>query len=292
MRRSVGQLAAAMIRRTAKSTSPAESAHLLWPAVASQAPGAATGAAAWLSPAARAALHRPSRGLRYMALPPRFQPPRSTWRGSLDPNASAVVWTLIAANGGVYLLWRTDPSFASRHFVVSLDALRAGRVWTAVTSAFSQQDTMHLASNMISLYFFGSSIGRLFGGRQLLTLYLAGGLAGSLAHCGWQYYKEQGAGLRARWGRMSSRGALGASAAVNAIVCVDVLLFPTRTILLYGLIPMPAALLGLLWLWNDLGGALDGGGSTIAHAGHLGGAATGLLFFLAFKRGRIRPSGW
>lgn len=205
------------------------------------------------------------------------------------------------------MLWRVDPHFAAKHFVVSLESLRAGRLWTALTAAFSQSDTMHLASNMITLYFFGSDIGRIFGGKKLLLLYLAGGIAGSLAHCGQAYYKEQkllrgrkSSDKRVYWGLNSalssgygsSKGALGASAAVSAISIVDIALFPTRTILLYGLIPLPAALLGLLWLWNDIGGTLDGTGSTIAHAGHLGGAATGLAFYLAFRRGLIRPRGW
>lgn len=55
---------------------------------------------------------------------------------------------------------------------------------------------------------------------------------------------------------------------------------------------MPAALLGLLWLWNDLGGVVSGVGTGTAHAGHLGGACTGLAFYLAFRRGRFRPKGW
>jgi membrane associated rhomboid family serine protease len=210
------------------------------------------------------------------------------------------------------MLWRVDPYFAAKHFVVSLDSLRAGRFWTLLTSAFSQTDTMHLASNMIALYFFGSDIGRIFGGKKLLLLYLFGGIAGSLAHCAHSYYEEQqllqrrsgrgGSGNKnVFWGLNSalssgyggsSKGALGASAAVSAISIVDIALFPTRTILLYGIVPMPAALLGLLWLWNDIGGTLDGRGSTIAHAGHLGGAATGLAFYLAFRRGLIRPHGW
>lgn len=54
---------------------------------------------------------------------------------------------------------------------------------------------------------------------------------------------------------------------------------------------MPAALLGALWLLRDVSGAF-GGSSGIAHAGHLGGAATGLAFFLAYRRGLIRPRGW
>ena len=54
---------------------------------------------------------------------------------------------------------------------------------------------------------------------------------------------------------------------------------------------MPAALLGALWLLRDVAGAMDGGGH-IAHAGHLGGAAAGLAFFVAFRRGAIRPRSW
>lgn len=54
---------------------------------------------------------------------------------------------------------------------------------------------------------------------------------------------------------------------------------------------MPAALLGVLWLLRDVSGTFEGGGH-IAHVGHLGGAATGLLFFVLFRRGIIRPAGW
>lgn len=54
---------------------------------------------------------------------------------------------------------------------------------------------------------------------------------------------------------------------------------------------MPAALLGVLWLARDVTGTLEGKGH-IAHAGHLGGAALGLAFYVLFRRGRIRPKGW
>lgn len=65
------------------------------------------------------------------------------------------------------MLWQTNPWLAQKHFVVSLESLREGRVWTAVTASFSQSSFGHLAGNMISLYFFGSDIGRLFGGRKV-----------------------------------------------------------------------------------------------------------------------------
>ncbi len=46
---------------------------------------------------------------------------------------------------------------------------------------------------------------------------------------------------------------------------------------------MPAALLGVLWLLNDVSGAMDGHRGHIAHAGHLGGALTGLAWFLLYR---------
>ena len=51
---------------------------------------------------------------------------------------------------------------------------------------------MHLLGNMLGLYFFGSAVGRAFGGRALLGLYLAGGLAGSLAHVAWKWNQIRG----------------------------------------------------------------------------------------------------
>jgi len=185
---------------------------------------------------------------------------------------------------------------------------------------------------MITLYFFGRDIAYRFGGRKLIGLYLLGGISGSIAHISWSEYKEREKSQTRRrftssssssssqwWGSeptsgnywnnntnnnninkssslslSSTSGALGASASVNAIMIVDILLNPTRTILLYGIIPVPALLLGGLWLMRDVTGAMDtarggGGGGGIAHAGHLGGAALGVLFYLGIKTGRIRP---
>jgi len=121
-------------------------------------------------------------------------------------------------------------------------------------------------------------------------LYLAGGLAASASHVAWTSYTSH---RRSPWSTrgflQQDRGALGASGSVQAIGVASILMYPTRTILMYGLFPIPAALLGVLWLWNDLGGVLDHGHpgrvSSIAHAGHLGGAATGLLFYMAVRRG-------
>ena len=56
--------------------------------------------------------------------------------------------------------------------------------------------------------------------------------------------------------RASAIPALGSSGAVNGIVMFDILLFPSSTIMLYGVLPMPAWGLGALFLSYDIWGAL------------------------------------
>jgi len=71
---------------------------------------------------------------------------------------------------------------------------------------------------------------------------------------------------------------VGASGGVVAVVILYAMNFPHRTLLIYGIIPMPAWLLGLLIVGIDFYGAMRGGGN-IAHSGHLTGAAFAFLYF-------------
>ena len=50
--------------------------------------------------------------------------------------------------------------------------------------------------------------------------------------------------------------ALGASAAVNAIVMLHVMLYPREMIYIYMVLPIPAAAFGLLYIFGDMFGML------------------------------------
>ena len=54
----------------------------------------------------------------------------------------------------------------------------------------------------------------------------------------------------------NSPPALGASAAVNGIVMLSILLYPRRMVYLYAVLPVPAALLGVLYIGSDMLGVL------------------------------------
>ena len=232
----------------------------------------------------------------------------------LDHSTTAL-WMLICTNAGVYYAWNAsdDVRWMRKHFTVSEEALHRGRYHTMLTSAFSHFDMTHLGMNMIALYFFGRSVCERFGGRYLLTLYCVGGVGASAAHVFWcRRLRERR--MRAYDGRRgtanifdridayvsrfiedraSKRGhyftpaALGASGAVNAIVAFEILLYPMRTIYLYAILPVPSVLLGGLFLLRDVVGIQDGG-SGVAHAGHLGGAAVGAMALATLKMRRFR----
>ena len=59
--------------------------------------------------------------------------------------------------------------------------------------------------------------------------------------------------------KANSPPALGASAAVNGIVMLSILLYPRRMVYLYAVLPVPAALLGVLYIGSDMLGVLGVG---------------------------------
>ncbi|BBN11026.1 hypothetical protein MPTK1_5g08440 [Marchantia polymorpha subsp. ruderalis] len=191
---------------------------------------------------------------------------------------------LIGANVGIFFLWRIlSPTFMQSNFVASAAALRSGRLHTLVTSAFSQYELHHLLSNMIGLYFFGNEIARIFGGQKLILLYLTGGVVGSLSHMAyWAYLKPWFEGYPSRRTQYSP-GLLGSSGAVNAIMLLDILLFPKRIIYFNMILPIPAALFGLVIIGSDLWAATDGNKHGTSPAAHLGGAVTGFIAFLKWR---------
>ena len=149
--------------------------------------------------------------------------------------------------------------------------------------------------NAITLYFFGRGVAHSFGGRYLLGLYAAAGVAGSAAHVAASTWRCRSLPPYYRRACVSSApGALGASSAVNGIVALSCLTWPRAMVYVWGLLPVPAAVLGGLYITQDLLGVLnDGrsrsrGGGGVAYAGHLGGAAVGVAAWaLARRRGRL-----
>ena len=201
---------------------------------------------------------------------------RFDWRG-LD--YEPVLYSLLGLNALVFVGWQMNPGFMLKHFAFSTESMRNLRPWTLVTAIFSQYDFSHLAVNMLGLYFWGKDIGRIIGGTRLVALYLVGGVVGNLVQLSLNYNNEQ----QYRWGQPRPTYGLGASGSVNSIVTLSILLFPKETVLLYFVVPVPAALMGVLFLLRDFSGLYSQGNSGTSHAGHLGGASVGAAYWIILK---------
>ncbi|KAI4343983.1 hypothetical protein L6164_011263 [Bauhinia variegata] len=200
--------------------------------------------------------------------------------------SSDVVLGLIVANVAVFLLWRVaDEQFMSNNFTISVENFRSGRLHTLITNAFSHIDIEHIISNMIGLYFFGTNIGRSFGPEFLLKLYLAGALGGSVFYLVHQAFLAQSS--KGRRGRDPSKAqALGASGAVNAIMLLDIFLFPKATLYLDFIFPVPAILLGIFLIGKDVLRIIEGD-RHISGSAHMGGAAVAAVAWARVRRGRF-----
>ena len=61
-------------------------------------------------------------------------------------------------------------------------AVADGQIWRLVSSIFMHAGFVHLAFNMLSLYFLGSFVEETFGRMRFIALYVLSGLAGGIAY--------------------------------------------------------------------------------------------------------------
>lgn len=191
------------------------------------------------------------------------------------------------------------------------------RPFQLVTSMFMHGDIMHLAFNMMSLYFLGPWVERVLGEKRFFILYFASGIGASLAHLGFHAYAyygaidaipseslqmiiEEGRGVllsgknysNPEMGLVNSIlniGALGASGCVYGVMIAFASMFPDAKMMLFP-IPIPikmkylalaAVIFGVV---NGFGGYQPG----IAHFAHLGGALVGFILIRMWKLTKLR----
>ena len=192
------------------------------------------------------------------------------------------IHALIGLNVGVWALWqaagnnREAEQWMAAHFTTSTAGLVNGlRFHTLVTSSFSHRDFSHLAVNMITLYFFGGEVLALLGAQRLLSLYIGSAVASGVVQAAWPLLSD----------RISPyTPALGASGAVSSVVMWSILTYPRRIILLYFIIPVPAALFGAGFILKDSLGLFGYGSANVGNAAHIGGAMCGAMYFLLTRR--------
>jgi len=126
-------------------------------------------------------------------------------------------------------------------------------------------DPTHLLFNMLTLWFFGRTVEGVIGRGEFLWFYCTAIVIAGIAWVTAAWFGGQG-------GRL-----VGASGGVMAVLAAFIWYFPRETVLIWGVLPVPAWALGLLYFLFDLQGAAAGG-SNVAHVSHLAGAVFGILY--------------
>ena len=193
------------------------------------------------------------------------------------------LFSILSINSFIFLLWRYSEdhpslySFLYRHFTLKKnDFLKDKRFYTLLTSTVSHQSLSHLLSNMITLYFFGSTALSVLTISQFSFLYFGGCLIGSIA----QIINE--INQSSIYHRYRQSYCLGASAGVMSILTWSIITYPTNIIMIYFIIPVPAALFGILYVGNDVLGYL-GDHPGVGYIAHLAGTIFGAGSYFLFK---------
>jgi len=145
------------------------------------------------------------------------------------------------------------------------------KVWELVTYGFVHSPTSpsHLLFNMLTLWFFGQEVEARLGRAEFFRFYLT---AIAVAGIAWLVSVQVGHPLQA-----SRYFLMGASGAVMAVIAVFIWHNPRQEIYIWGVLPVPAWGLGVLYLLMDVNGAANGGGN-VANVAHLGGAVFGICY--------------
>ena len=137
------------------------------------------------------------------------------------------------------------------------------RPWTVVTSIFLHANITHLLSNILVLFFFGIAVEKEMKWKKMLVIFFLGAFAGSLVSL--FFYP---------WDTIS----IGASAGVFALIGVGMLVKPLDLSFYPLIVPIPLALLGILYALYNAYGFITEPTSEISYIAHFGGLAVGLIF--------------
>jgi len=200
---------------------------------------------------------------------------------------SSAIGLLILVNG---LLFVVDIFLEGRlSGALALEAdlfVRPWQCWQLLTYGFVHDPggIWHILGNMFMLWMFGSEMEATYGKREFLRIYFAAQVVGGLLWVATTYFLMQDD---------VAYKVIGASGAVTGIITLFVFHFPRRVLLVWGVLPVPVWLLGLVWLVQDIAGlrqAVGGGDHGVAFAAHLGGVLLGAAYYrFSWNFGRWLP---
>ena len=176
------------------------------------------------------------------------------------------VLRILIATVLMFFVQQTASGVTSLLYLVPTEVL--ARPWTLVTYMFLHGGLGHIFWNMLGLYFFGPRVESRMGSQRFLTLYLVSGVAGALLSVV----------LAPRY------PIIGASGAVLGVLMAFARFWPRERLFIWGIIPVEARWLVIIYAAIDILGFNGFGRLGIANVAHLGGFAGALLYLLFLDR--------
>ena len=155
------------------------------------------------------------------------------------------------------------------------NAIKKGENIRYLSSGFLHVNQGHLFVNMFTLFFFAPVVIRLLGDVNFILIYIVSLYVGNMIT--YRINKNK-----------LNYNAVGASGAVMGVVYSSILLYPNMT-LYFIIIPMPAYVFGLLYLWYSIY-SMKNVRDNIGHEAHLGGAIAGFFLTIILNPGILVDS--
>ena len=184
-----------------------------------------------------------------------------------------IVWWLIGINlviFAVMFFFGSNIRYMMTYFFSMIPALvMKGWVWSFITYMFIHGNFGHVFFNMFGLFIFGLHVERQMGSREFLLYYIAtGALAGIFSFVVYYLTGNRIVAL------------MGASGALYAVQLAYAVYFPTSVIYIWGILPLRAPVMVLVFTVLSLFFVITGGDGNVAHLTHLAGFGFGWLYFM------------
>ncbi len=190
-------------------------------------------------------------------------------------DTSVVTLVIIAANAIISFKGFNDVEFFNK-YKFNISSIRRGNKLVIFSSGFLHIDVTHLAVNMLTLYFFASSVISYLGVTGFLGVYFASLLLGNVLS--YFFHKDE-----------MHYTAVGASGAVVGVLYSAILLRPDMMLGLFFIIPIPAYVFGIGYLLYSIY-AMKKRQDNIGHDAHFGGAMGGYFLTILLQPGIIQES--
>ena len=184
----------------------------------------------------------------------------------------------------LFLLFNISGTFLLSYLAVPADLTQLlYRAWTPLTYMFLHEEFFHILFNMFALYWFGKIFLLFFSEKQLVGLYIFGGLMAALIYIiafnSFPYYSPV----------LRQSLLLGASGSIMAIILATAFRSPNMEMQIVFLGSVKLKYIAIFYVLTSFFGITSSnGGGQLAH---LGGALAGYLFVVSLRQGKDLTSG-